>query len=80
MNDFVRHYYVGNDAPPWAVALVRGIAAAVIAGATAFFAVWAQTDDVKLLITAGTVPALAVLAARFGLEGAIDQRKNGGNG
>lgn len=80
MHDFVRHYVVGNDAPPWAVALTRGVLAAVIVGLLSFLAMWQTTDDAKTLIIAGATPALIVLAQRFGFEGMIDQRKNGGSG
>lgn len=77
MGWFIKHCIVGNDMPPWVVALCRGFAAALIAGAISFFAVWQNTDDVRVLVSAGAVPFLTTLAWRFGLEGTIDQRKNG---
>ncbi len=77
MSWFIKHCIVGNDMPPWVVALCRGFTAALIAGALGFLAMWQQTDEVKLLITAGLTPFLFTLSWRFGLEGAIDQRKNG---
>ena len=80
MHDFVRHYVVGNDAPPWAVALTRGVLEAVITGLLSFLAIWQTTDEVKTLIIAGATPALLVLSGRFVVEGMIDQRKNGGSG
>ena len=77
MSNFIRHYVVGNDRPPWTISLVRGIISAIITGALAFLATWTQTDDVKLIISATMTPALTVLMVRFGLEGSIDTRKNG---
>lgn len=77
MNWFIQHCIIGNDMPPWVVALCRGFLAAFITGALGFLAVWQNTDDVRVLVTAGAVPFLTTLALRFGLEGAIDQRKNG---
>ena len=73
--DNMRHLYVGNDRPPWAVALTRAIVGAVIIGGLGFLAVWQATDDVKVLITAGVTPALTHLALRFGLEGFVDSGK-----
>lgn len=59
----------------WQVAAIRAIVAAAIAGGLAFFVVWAQTDNVKVLVTAGMTPFLTTLATRFGLEGTVDSRK-----
>lgn len=59
----------------WATATLRAIASAVIVGALGFLSVWASTDDIKTLVTAGLVPALTVLGTRLGIEGLIDARK-----
>ena len=59
----------------WAVAFTRAFLAAVVAGATSFLTVWSQTSDEKTLIIAGLTPFLAVIATRFGLEGAVDSRR-----
>ncbi len=78
MKEFIWHAIVGNDTPAWVVAAARGFLSALILGGISFFSIWSQTDDVKLLIsTPGTV-FLSTLIVRWGLEGAIDARKNGG--
>ena len=74
-DNIIVHALVGNDVSPWMVAAARGLLAAVIAGATGFFATWAQTDEVKLLVTAGFTPFLTVLTLRFLAEGVIDAGK-----
>ena len=60
---------------PWKVAAARTVLSAVIVGGLGFLAVWSQTDDVKVLITAGLTPALTTLAMRLGLEGIVDSRR-----
>ncbi len=78
LRDLVRHALIGNDTPAWIVAAARGFLSALILGGISFFSIWAQTEDVKLLVsTPGTV-FLSTLIVRWGLEGAIDARKNGG--
>ena len=67
--------YVGNDRAPWAVALTRAIIGAALLGASAFLAMWSQTDDVKVLLIAGLAPFIGHLAIRFGIEGVIDTGK-----
>lgn len=62
----------------WYVATVRAVAQAVVVGGLGFLAVWSQTDDVKILVTAGLTPFLALLGTRLGVEGYIDSR--GGTG
>ncbi len=58
------------------VAFVRGVAAAVIAGALALFADLSIGErDAIPLIAAFAVPFLTVLAWRFGLEGTYDSRR-----
>ena len=71
----VHHAWYGNDAPPWVVAGVRALVGALITGLLSFFTIWTQTDDVRVLITAFMVPFLTVLGGRFGVEGAVDARK-----
>lgn len=72
------HYLIGNDVPPWGVALARGIFGAVVVGGLAFFNAWAQTDDIPFLIRTTGIAVLSWIALRAGIEGIIDQRKNGG--
>ena len=60
---------------PWKVALIRGFGSAVVTGALAFLGIWTQSDDVKILVTAGMVPFLTTLSLRFGLEGSWDTIK-----
>ena len=55
-------------------ALVRALLTAVLVGVSAFLATWATTDDVKTLVIAALTPAIAVLMARFGVEGALDTK------
>ena len=56
------------------VALFRGLLTAALVAVSAFLATWATTDDVKTLVIAALTPAVAVLMARFGVEGALDTR------
>ena len=60
---------------PWQVATTRAVLSAAIAGGLGFLAVWTQTDDARTLVAAGLTPALATLATRLGVEGAVDSRK-----
>ena len=69
------HLYIGNDRPPWMVALTRAIVGASLLGASAFLAMWSQTDDVKVLLIAGLTPFIGHLLIRFGIEGVIDTGK-----
>lgn len=71
----VVHALLGNDTPPWVVAFARGLISALLTGGIAFFGTWAQTDDIRLLITAGMVPFLTTLMLRWGLEGGVDSRR-----
>ena len=77
MGNFAKHYLVGNDRPPWAISLARGVVSALITGGIGFLGVWSQTDEVKVLIIAGALPFLTTLSLRFGIEGTVDTRKNG---
>lgn len=57
------------------VAAIRGVMLAIATGGLAALAMWSQTDSVKLILIAGLTPALTVLAARLGGEGAYDAAK-----
>ena len=70
-NTRVVHALLGNDTAPWTVAFARGLLEAVLTGGIAFFGIWSQTDDIRLLITAGMVPFLSVLSLRFAAEGLV---------
>lgn len=59
----------------WKVAAARAAVSAVIVGSIAALGVWSQTDELKTIVIAGGTPALTVLAARLGIEGAIDSKK-----
>ena len=63
------------EGKPWQVAAARAVLSAVIVGGLGFLATWSQTDNVKLLVTAGLTPALTTLMMRLGLEGMVDSRK-----
>lgn len=78
MKDLVYHLIVGNDVPPWSVALARGVLGAVVVGGLALFNAWAQTDDIPFLIRTTGIAVLTYIGLRAGIEGIIDQRKNGG--
>ncbi len=73
--DGIWHAYVGNDTAPWIVALARALLSGIVVGVLAFLAVWPETDDVRVLVSAGLTPGLTVFAIRFGLEGVIDTGK-----
>ena len=75
MRDAMYHILIGNDAPAWATAAARALVGALITGLLSFFTIWTQTDDVKLLVSAFMVPTLTYLGTRFGIEGAVDARK-----
>ena len=76
-NTRVVHALLGNDTAPWTVAFARGLLEAVLTGGIAFFGIWSQTDDIRLLITAGMVPFLSTLLLRFAAEGLVDSGKDG---
>ena len=58
--------------PEFRTALTRALLTASLTGISAFLVMWSTTDDAKTLVIAALTPALAVLMARFGVEGAID--------
>jgi hypothetical protein len=59
----------------WQTAAIRGIATAVATGALAALTTWSQTDELKVIAVAGLTPFFTILAARFGVEGAVDSQK-----
>ena len=77
LKDLAFHAIVGNDTPPWIVAAARGLLTAALAGATSFFVVWSQTEDVKMMISVPATAFLTVLTSRWIAEGIIDTWKNG---
>ena len=60
---------------PWQIALLRAGGGGVVLGAGGFFAIWAQTSDVQLLITSFMVPFLGTIATRGAVEGWWDSPK-----
>ena len=78
LKDLAYHALVGNDTPPWIVAGARGLLEAFLYAGVAFFGIFTQSDDVKLLISTPGAIFFTQLLLRWGLEGAIDTRKNGG--
>ncbi len=79
MGDFIKHYVVGNDRPPLAIAFVRALIGAVVLGGSAAVTAWSGTDDAVTIARAGLGTALSFLAWRGAAEGWIDTRKNGGS-
>ena len=75
MRNAAYHILIGNDAPAWATAAARALVGALITGGLSFFAMWSQTDELKQLVIAFATPALGYLGVRFGIEGAVDTRK-----
>jgi len=59
----------------WQVAAARALAGAVLLGVAGFLTVWSQTDDVKILVSAGVGPAVGHLLLRLGIEGYMDRPK-----
>ena len=79
LKDLAYHALVGNDTPPWIVAGARGLLEAFLYAGVAFFGIFTQSDDVKLLISTPGGVFLSTLIVRWGVEGIIDTRKNGGS-
>ncbi len=75
MRNAMWHVWVGNDAPAWLTAAARALLGATTTAGLAFFNTWAQTDDVRLLVTSFMVPFLLILGGRGVVEGAVDVRK-----
>ena len=81
MGNFVRHYVVGNDAPPWMVAGVRALGAGFVLAMHSGTASWLATGhDVSVALVVSVNVFFGTLVLRWGLEGKIDQGKNGGKG
>jgi hypothetical protein len=59
----------------WKTAGFRAVVTAVTTGLLAALGVWSQTDDVKTIAIAGLIPFLTIIAARFGIEGAVDSQR-----
>ena len=68
----MRMYTTGST---WQVAAIRAVIGASITGALGFLAAWANTDEIKILVSAGVVPFLTYLGMRLGVEGVVDARK-----
>lgn len=62
-----------TDGTSWQVAAGRALLTAALLGAAGFLAVWAQTDEVKVLVTAGLTPFVGTLLMRLGVEGYADR-------
>lgn len=77
MQDLFYHWIVGNDVPPWCVALARGFLGAFIVGGLAAFNAWGQSDDLTFIIRATGVAVFGFLAVRAGIEGILDQSTKG---
>lgn len=58
----------------WKVATGRAVASALVVGGASALAMWSQTDELKFIIIAGGTPALGILGARLGVEGAVDAK------
>jgi len=54
--------------------LIRGVLVGALVGAAAFLTAWAQTSDVKLLISSGATPAIMTWLGFLGY-GAVDAQK-----
>jgi hypothetical protein len=59
----------------WQIAALRAGIGGFVLGAAGFFAIWAQSDDVKLLITSFMVPFWGTIATRGAAEGWWDTAK-----
>lgn len=59
----------------YATAALRGLVLGALVGAAGFFAAWAQSDDVKQLVSAGAVPAITTWLGLLGY-GVKDARRN----
>lgn len=61
---------------PWQIAVMRAAGGGTLYGLAAFLAIWAQTGDVKLLITAFGTPFLSTIIVRGVAEGWWDTIKS----
>ncbi len=62
-----------SEPSPQLAAFIRSLYGALLLGASAFFSIWATTDDPKIIAIATGTSILGYLILRNG-EGAIDQR------
>ena len=69
------HIFYGNDAPAWATAGARAMVTAVGLGVLSWLAVWTAGAGAQAQVAAGLTPFIGTIIARFGLEGAVDARK-----
>ena len=59
---------------PYRTSLIRGVLVGALVGAAAFLTTWAQTDDVKLLVSSGVTPAITTWLGFLGY-GAVDAQR-----
>ena len=78
MSDFVRHFVIGNDTPPWLVAVTRALIFGSLLGLGALVTAWQSGESGEDLAKAFVGALMAYVILRAGVEGYIDQRKNGG--
>jgi len=79
MTRFYRHYVMGNGAPPWVVAGIRGLGAAILLSIQAGLASWTATGgDLEVTVIVSLNLFVGTLIVRWGIEGKIDQGKGGG--
>lgn len=60
----------------YVVAATRGFVIGAFVGALGFLQAWAQTDEIKLLVSSGLVPAITTWLGFLGY-GAVDARRAG---
>ncbi|KKN05884.1 hypothetical protein LCGC14_1082780, partial [marine sediment metagenome] len=72
MGDFIRHYVVGNDRPPLAIAAVRALLGALILGGAAALNAWDGNTGVEVIVRAGLTAAVGFLLLRGAAEGWLD--------
>ncbi len=56
--------------------LIQAGVGAFIVGALGFLAVWSQIEDLRVMITAGLVPAFTHMGIALGVQG-VAHRRNG---
>ncbi len=77
LRDFIRHYVIGNDRPPLAIAFVRALIGAVILGGAAALNAWDGNTSPEFIIRAGLAAGVGFLMLRGAVEGWIDTGKGG---
>jgi hypothetical protein len=60
---------------PIVAASLRAFYGAILVGSAAFLAIWATSDDTKVIVVGTATPVVGYLMARGGLEGAYDQAR-----